>query len=100
MTKQAASSEKRPIKSGSVCLQCRRTFNDRSSLKKHHDRGSRSCAPRPDGFARCAAPGMCMLPVTSTYATDIFTAPTPALGQEMSLFAAALEAQDTESADN
>jgi hypothetical protein len=41
-----------------------------------------------------------MSPVTSTYATDICTSPAPALGQEMSLFAAALEAQDTESADN
>jgi hypothetical protein len=83
MTKQAASSKKRPIKSGSVCLQCIRTFNDRSSLKKHRDRGSRACAPRPDGFARGAAPGMSMLPVTSTYATDICTAPAPALGHEM-----------------
>jgi hypothetical protein len=43
---------------------------------------------------------MFMLPVTSTYATDICTAPAAALGQEMSLFAAALEAQDTESADS
>jgi hypothetical protein len=43
---------------------------------------------------------MFMLPVTSTYATYICKAPAPALGQEMSLFAAALEAQDTESADN
>jgi hypothetical protein len=41
-----------------------------------------------------------MLPFTSTYATYICTAPAPALGQEMSLFAAALKAQDTESADN
>jgi hypothetical protein len=100
MTKQAASSKKRPIKNGSVCLQCRRTFNDRSSLKKYRDHGIRACAPRPDGFDRGAAPGMFMLPVTSTYATYICTAPAPALGQEMSLFAAALEAQDTESADN
>jgi hypothetical protein len=100
MTKQAASSKKRPIKSGSVCLQCRRTFNDQSSLKKHRDRGSRACAPRPDGFAHGDAPGMFMSPVTSTYATDICTAPDPALVQEMSLFEAALEAQDTESADN
>jgi hypothetical protein len=37
---------------------------------------------------------MFMLPVTSAYATDIFPAPAPALGQEMSLFAAALEDQD------
>jgi hypothetical protein len=37
---------------------------------------------------------MFMLPVTSAYATYIFPAPGPALGQEMSLFAAALEAQD------
>jgi hypothetical protein len=37
---------------------------------------------------------MFMLPVTSAYATYIFPAPAPALGQEMSLFAAALEAQD------
>jgi hypothetical protein len=43
---------------------------------------------------------MFMLPVTSTYATYICTAPDPALGQEMSLFAAALEVQDTESTDN
>jgi hypothetical protein len=43
---------------------------------------------------------MFMLHVKSTYATDICKAPAPALGQEMSLFAAALEAQDTESADN
>jgi hypothetical protein len=100
MRKQAASSKKRPIKNGSVCLQCRRTYNDRSSLKKHRDHGSRACVPRPDGFAHGAAPGMSMLPVTSTYATYICTAPAPALGQEMSLFAAALEAQDTESADN
>ena len=42
-----------------------------------------------------------MSPATSTYyATAICTARAPALGQEMSLFAAALEAQDTESADN
>jgi hypothetical protein len=100
MTRQAASSKKRLIKSGSVCQQCRRTFNDRSSLKKHCDHGSRACAPRPDGFARGDAPGMFMSPVTSTYATYICTSPAPALGQEMSLFAAALEAQDTESADN
>jgi hypothetical protein len=100
MTKQAASSKKQPIKNGSVCLQCRRAFNDQSSLKKHRDRGSRECAPGPNGFARGAAPGMFMLPVTSTYATYICTAPATALGQEMSLLAAALEAQDTESADN
>jgi hypothetical protein len=101
MKKQAASSKKRPIKSGSVCLQCRRTFSDRSSLKKHRDSGSQAFAPRPDGFARGDAPGMFMSPVTSTYyATYICTSPAPALGQEMSLFAAALEAQDTESADS
>jgi hypothetical protein len=100
MTKHAASSKKRTIKSVSVCLQCRRTFNGRSSLKKHRDGGSRASAPRPDGFASGAAPGMFMLPVTSTYATDICTSPAPDLGQEMSLFAAALGAQDTESADN
>jgi hypothetical protein len=44
--------------------------------------------------AHVAAPGMFMLPVTSAYATDICAAPAPALGQEMSLFAAALEVQD------
>jgi hypothetical protein len=37
---------------------------------------------------------MFMLPVTSAYATDICLAPAHALGQEMPLFAAALEAQD------
>jgi hypothetical protein len=71
-----------------------------SSLRKHRDCGSRACAPRPDGFARGAAPDMFMLPVTSTYATYICTSPDPALGLEMSPFAAYLEAQDTESADN
>jgi hypothetical protein len=100
MVKQSASSKKRQIKNGSVCIQCKRTFNDRSRLNKHRDPGSRACSPRPDGFARGAAPGMFMLTVTSTYATYICTAPAPALGQEMSLFAAALEAQDTESADS
>jgi hypothetical protein len=48
----------------------------------------------PAGLAHVAAPGMFMLPVTSAYATYICPAPAPALGQEMSLFAAALEAQD------
>jgi hypothetical protein len=37
---------------------------------------------------------MLMLLVTSAYATDTFPVPAPALGQETSLFAAALEGQD------
>jgi hypothetical protein len=94
MTKQSASSKKRRINNVSVCFKCRRTFNDRSSLKKHHDRGSLVCAPRPAGLVHVAVPGMFMLPVTYAYATDICPVPAPSLGQEISLFAAALEAQD------
>jgi hypothetical protein len=94
MTKQPASSEKQRINNGSVCYKCRITFNNSSSITKHHDRGSRACAPRPAGVVHVDAPGMSMLPVTSAYATDICPVPAPALGQEMSLFAAALEAQD------
>jgi hypothetical protein len=87
--KYSGSSNKRTITNGSVCSKCQRTFND----KKHHDRGSRACVPRPAGLAQVAAPGTLILPFAAAHDRVIAPAPAATLGHDMSLFGSSLDAQ-------
>jgi hypothetical protein len=78
-------------------LQMSKTFNDRSSLKKHHDRGIRACVPWPASLSQVAVPGTFMILVAAAHFTASAPPPPPpedVLGHEMSLFASALDAQD------
>jgi hypothetical protein len=71
MTKYSGScsSNKPTITRGSVCSKCQRTFNNRSSLKKHHDYGIRPCVPRPSSLAQVAVPGTLILSVSASHYT-------------------------------
>jgi hypothetical protein len=86
-------SNKRAITNGSFCYKFQSMFNNRSSLKKHHDHGSRACVPISAGLDRVAAPCNLILPLAAAHASVIGTAPAAAIGHEMSLFASAIDAQ-------
>jgi hypothetical protein len=68
-------------------------FNNRSSLKKHHDHGNIACVPRPASLAQVSIPGTLMLPVVAAHFTASAPPPEDVLGHEMSIFASALDSQ-------